>query len=64
MVTVGIICAMDKELDCIRRRFGAELVDQKHRIYQAEYSGKRVVACVSGIGKVNSAVSTQRMICG
>lgn len=55
---------MDKELDCIRRRLNAELVDEKHRIYRAEYSGKRVVACVSGIGKVNSAVSTQRMICG
>ncbi len=62
MKTIGIICAMDKEIAYIRNNFNAQLTDEKHRIYEADYNGKRLVACISGIGKVNSAVSTQRLI--
>lgn len=62
MKTVGIICAMDKEIAYIRENFGASLIDERYQIYQADHEGKRVIACVSGIGKVNSAVSTQRLI--
>lgn len=62
MKTVAIICAMDKEIAYIRDNFNARLTDEKHQVYEAELDGKRIVACVSGIGKVNSAVSTQRMI--
>ncbi len=62
MKTVAIICAMDKEIAYIRDNFGASLIDEKNRIYQAEYCGKRIIACVSGIGKVNSAVSAERLI--
>ena len=62
MITVGIICAMDKEIAYIKKRFNASLIDEKYQIYQAFYQGKKIIACVSGIGKVNSAVSTQRLI--
>ncbi|MBR6632728.1 MAG: 5'-methylthioadenosine/adenosylhomocysteine nucleosidase [Clostridia bacterium] len=62
MKTVGIICAMDKEIAYIRDNFGAVLVDEKYQIYKASFEGKEIIACVSGIGKVNSAVSTQRII--
>lgn len=62
MKTVGIICAMDKEIAYIRDNFNATLLDEKHQIYQAFYEGKKIIACVSGIGKVNSAISTQRLI--
>ncbi len=62
MTTVGIICAMEKEIAYVRDNFNAVLLDEKFQIYQAFYQGKRIIACVSGIGKVNSAVSTQRII--
>ena len=62
MTTIAIICAMDKEIAYIREHFNATLIDEKFKIYEAEYEGKRIYASVSGIGKVNSAVSTQRII--
>lgn len=62
MSTVAVICAMDKEIAYIRDNFGAKLIDEKNAIYKCEYSGHIVIATVSGIGKVNSAVATQRII--
>ena len=62
MITVGIICAMNKEIAYIKEKFNASLIDEKHQIYQAFHEGKKIIACVSGIGKVNSVVSTQRLI--
>lgn len=62
MLTVGIICAMNKEIAYIKEKFNASLIEEKHSIYQAFYQNKRIIACVSGIGKVNSAVATQRLI--
>ncbi|MBE6650870.1 MAG: 5'-methylthioadenosine/adenosylhomocysteine nucleosidase [Ruminococcaceae bacterium] len=62
MLTVGIICAMNKEIAYIKEKFNATLIEEKHSIYEAFYEGKRIIACVSGIGKVNSAVATQRLI--
>lgn len=62
MLTIGIICAMNKEIAYIKEKFNATLIDEKYQIYQAVYNEKKIIACVSGIGKVNSAVSTQRLI--
>lgn len=62
MKTVGLICAMEKEIAYIREKFNATLIDDKNQIYQAFYGDKKIIACVSGIGKVNSAVSAQRII--
>ena len=62
MKTVALICAMEKEILYIREKFGATLLDEKFTVYEATESGKKIIACVSGIGKVNSAVATQRII--
>lgn len=62
MSTVAVICAMDKEIAYIKEHFDAKLKDGERAIYEAYFFGHRVIATVSGIGKVNSAVATQRII--
>ncbi len=59
MSTVAVICAMDKEIAYIREHLGAEFKDG---VYVADFDGHKVIASVSGIGKVNSAITTQRII--
>ncbi len=60
MSKIAIICAMDKEIAYIRESFKAELDGMG--AYTAKLAGHDIIATVSGIGKVNSAVSTQRII--
>lgn len=62
MSKIAVICAMDKELLYIREHFGAKITDEKNNIYQARLDGHEIIASVCGIGKVNSAISTQRII--
>ncbi len=62
MSKIAVICAMDKEITYIKEHFGAKLVDEKNSIYNAVYEGHEIIATVCGIGKVNSALSTQRII--
>jgi adenosylhomocysteine nucleosidase len=50
---------MEKEIAYIREHLGAELKDG---VYIACFEGHKVIASVSGIGKVNSAITTQRII--
>lgn len=52
---------MDKEIAYIRESFNA-MPDGETGAYLARLSGHDIIATVSGIGKVNSAVSTQRII--
>lgn len=59
MSTVAVICAMEKEIAYIRDHLGAHFDDG---IYVADFEGHKVIASVSGIGKVNSAITTQRII--
>ncbi len=60
MSKIAIICAMDKEIAYIRESFNAE--SDGRGVYTAKLSGHDIIATVSGIGKVNSAASTQRII--
>ena len=64
MKKIGIIVAMDKELDL----FAADLQNKteqtlhQRRFVEGTISGKNVVMVVSGIGKVNAALCTADLI--
>ena len=55
--TIGIICAMDKEFALIRDALSHGQTEKVGLLtfYVAEQNGKKIVAAVSGIGKVNAA---------
>ncbi len=53
---------MDREIDRIISDFKAECVSEKEKIYEARVFSHRVIATVCGIGKVNSAMNTQKLI--
>lgn len=63
MKTIGIICAMESELNKIREALNGKA--QKvglYTFYVAESEKKRVIAVQCGIGKVNAAACTQMLI--
>ena len=62
MKTIAVICAMEKELAYLRDTFKARCADELRNIYESELDNKRIVFCISGIGKVNSAASAQYLI--
>lgn len=57
---IAIIAAMQKEIDEMLSL--CENVEEKKlvntMVYEAELAGKAVVLCLSGVGKVNAAIST------
>ena len=57
---IAIIAAMQKEID--EMLLLCDRAEEKHlvntTVYEAELAGKRVVVCLSGVGKVNAAIST------
>lgn len=53
---------MEKEITYIKEHFGGKLIDERFGVYSARVGEHEVLSTVSGIGKVNSAVSTQRLI--
>lgn len=57
---IAIIAAMQKEIDEMLSL--CENVEEKKlvntTVYEAELAGKAVVLCLSGVGKVNAAIST------
>lgn len=62
MSTIAVLCAMDKEIERIISDFGAVCINEKEKIYKTKLYSNTVVATVCGIGKVNSAIKTQRLI--
>ena len=56
---IGIIAAMQKEID--EMLLLCEHVQEKQvvhtTVYEAELAGKKVVLCLSGVGKVNAAIA-------
>lgn len=56
---IGIIAAMQKEID--EMLLLCEHAEEKQvvhtTVYEAELAGKRVVLCLSGVGKVNAAIA-------
>lgn len=64
MKRIGIIGAMDEEINCLQDRMNEV---KKKRIasmefYEGSLHGKEVIAVRSGIGKVNAAICTQILI--
>ena len=61
-MTIGIIAAMDKEIKKYQEIFDLEKTNKLLDIYEGNYQDKKIVLCLSGIGKVNSAATTQYLI--
>lgn len=61
-MTIGIIAAMDKEIKKYKEIFDLVLVNDLLNIYEGIYQDKKIILCLSGIGKVNSASTTQYLI--
>ncbi len=64
-MTIGIIVAMDKELQLLLDLFSHEIVttDDQKTFYVASLSGeKTLVITQSGIGKVNAAIATMELL--
>lgn len=62
--TIGIIGAMDEEIELYRRelRDAASEIRAGIVFYRGAYHGRPVVLCKSGVGKVNAAMCTQVLI--
>ncbi len=64
MNTIGIICAMEEELEYVYKN--SEVVSAKNVVgqdfYIGTFKGAKVVMVMCGIGKVNAAICTQAMI--
>lgn len=62
--TIGIIAAMDKELDIIKQEFGFVSVTQISgmNFYEAKYMDKTIYIVKCGVGKINAAVCTEVLI--
>ena len=62
--TIGIIGAMVEELELLHKHVDVKSSVTKAGItfYQAEWQGKSIIFCKSGVGKVNAAVCTQVLI--
>ena len=58
---LGIIGAMSEELEILLKDMDIETIEEKARMkfHKGKLWGHKVVAVVSGIGKVNAAVCTQ-----
>ena len=61
MATVAVLCAMDRELERFIEIYHAEQIG-KEKIYKTQIGKNDVVCAVCGIGKVNSAMTTQKLI--
>ena len=61
MANIGIIAALDCELEMFISDFNAKVTENKH-IYKGSYCGHDVYLTLCGVGKVNAAVCTQRLI--
>lgn len=63
-MSLGIIVAMEEELEVILKIMKKDKTEIKAnmKFHSGEISGKKVVAVICGIGKVNSAVCTQILI--
>lgn len=61
MNKIGLIGAMESEVDTFRRDFNAVSTNIKG-IYKGAFGGKEIYICQSGIGKVNAAIAAQRLV--
>lgn len=61
-MTVGIIGAMEKEIIWYQKLFNLEKSETIYKVWKGTYKDKNIILMESGIGKVNSAATTQYMI--
>ncbi len=63
-MSLGIIVAMEEELEVILKIMKKDKTEIKAnmKFHSGEISGKKIIAVICGIGKVNSAVCTQILI--
>lgn len=61
-MTIGIIAAMDKEIKKYQEIFDLTKTNNQLDIYEGVYENKKIILCLSGIGKVNAAITTQYLI--
>lgn len=61
MAKIGIICALDCEIEMFIKDFAAKNNENEH-IYKGTFAGHEIYLTLCGIGKVNAAVCTQRLI--
>ena len=59
---IGIIAAMDKEIKKYKEIFELKLTNETLNIYEGNYDNKKIILCLSGIGKDNAASTTQYLI--
>ena len=64
MARFGVISAMPVEIEGIIEKFGAKEITGKgfYKLYEGSFHGHEVILACSGIGKVNAAACTQRLI--
>ena len=61
-MTIGIIAAMEKEIKKYQEIFDLTKTNNQLDIYEGNYEDKKIILCLSGIGKVNAAITTQYLI--
>jgi len=65
-MNIAVICAMRDELDAILHTLDQKIIREEsvlhNSVYVADYNGNNLYLCLSGIGKVNSAIMTQKII--
>ncbi len=61
-MTIGIICAMEKEIIKYKEILNLRKTDDKAGIYVGKYQNKNIILCLAGVGKVNAAILTQYLI--
>lgn len=61
---IGIIGAMDQEVDALKKHLNNIYEDHIHGhvFYRGSYNDKEIVLVLSGIGKVNAAITTTLLI--
>ena len=62
---IGIVCAMEEELVHILNYLNVKHVKQKQHsfeFYLTSYNNLEIISIICGIGKVNAAVATQKLI--
>ncbi len=60
MAKIGIICALDCEIEMFIGDFDAKLTENKY-IYKGNYCEHEIYLTLCGVGKVNAAVCAQRL---
>lgn len=62
MAKIGIIAALDCEIELFIRDFKAAPLVENGQIFHGSYAGHEIYLTLCGVGKVNAAICTQRLV--